>query len=42
MDDFDKHFSGMKRLMLAAMLVKLTVVGGLIWLAVYAINAFSQ
>lgn len=41
MDDFDKHFSGMKRMMLVMLLAKLAVVGALIWLAVYAINAFS-
>lgn len=41
MDDFDKHFSGMKRMMFVALLFKLAIFGGLIWLAVYAINAFS-
>lgn len=41
MSDFDKHFSGMKRIMVFAVLAKLAVIGGLIWLAVYAINAFS-
>lgn len=41
MDDFDKHFSGMKRMMFFVIVAKLAIVGGLIWLAVYAINAFS-
>lgn len=41
MDDFDRYFTRMQRLAVVAIVVKLAIVGGLIGLAVKAINAFS-
>lgn len=38
MDDFNRF----GRLFVLMIIAKLAVVGGLIWLAVYAINAFTQ
>lgn len=42
MDNFDKNFTRMRNFMLLALVAKLAVFGGLVWLAIYAINAFSQ
>jgi hypothetical protein len=41
MDDFDRHFRNTGRMMFFAIIAKLAIVGGLIWLAVYAIKAFT-
>lgn len=41
MDEFDRHFARARNLMIAGLIAKLAVIGGLIWLAVYAINAFT-
>jgi hypothetical protein len=41
MDDFDRHFAKTRNIMIFAIIAKLAIVGGLIWLGVYAINAFT-
>lgn len=40
MKDFDRHFSRTRNIMIFAIIAKLAIFGGLIWLAVYAIDAF--
>ncbi|MEX5565225.1 hypothetical protein SM764_17530 [Pseudophaeobacter sp. 1A16562] len=45
MDNFDRHFDRQsartQKIMIYAIIAKLAIAGGLIWLAVYAINAFT-
>ncbi len=41
MDNFDRHFARTRNLMIVAIIAKLAIFGALIWLAVYAINAFA-
>lgn len=41
MNHFDRHFDRTQKIMILAIIAKLAVAGGLIWLAVYAINAFA-
>lgn len=41
MDNFDRNFDKMRKVMIVAIIAKLAIFGGLIWLAVYAINAFT-
>ncbi|WP_260114612.1 hypothetical protein [Phaeobacter inhibens] len=41
MDNFDRHFARTRNIMIFAIIAKLAIFGGLIWLAVYAINAFT-
>ncbi|GEM_PF-6172870 len=41
MNEFDRHFARTPKIMIFAIIAKLAIVVGLIWLAVYAINAFS-
>lgn len=45
MDNFDRHFerhaTRARNLMIVAIITKLAISGALIWLAVYAINAFA-
>jgi hypothetical protein len=41
MDDLGRHFAKMRNIVIFAIVAQLAIVGGLIWLGVYAINAFS-
>ena len=41
MNELDRHFARTPKIMIFAIIAKLAIVVGLIWLAVYAINAFS-
>lgn len=41
MDDFDRHFTRTRNIVIFAIIAKLAIFGGLVWLVVYAINAFT-
>lgn len=41
MDNFDSHFAKTRNIMIVAIIAKLAIFVGLIWLAVYAIKAFT-
>ncbi len=42
MDNFDRHSARIRSLIIFATIAKLAILGALIWLAVYAINAFAS